>query len=65
MVGRAASQCSAPPDLLPSEARALLQPTPPPIPARNAEHIIKNMPSSEKLTEKVEDKQPRMRFEVC
>lgn len=27
LVGRAASQCSAPPDLLPSEARALLQPS--------------------------------------
>lgn len=63
LVGRAASQCSAPPDLLPSEARALLQPTPPPVPARNSEHIYKKMTSSEKLTEKVEDKQPRMRFE--
>ncbi|XP_073957197.1 NKD inhibitor of WNT signaling pathway naked cuticle [Choristoneura fumiferana] len=50
LVGRAASQCSAPPDLLPSEARALLQPATPP-PQRHQQ-----LPADE-------DKQPRMRFE--
>lgn len=51
LVGRAASQCSAPPDLLPSEARALLQPATPPPPRQH------DQPAAE-------DKQPRMRFEV-
>ncbi|XP_047528997.1 protein naked cuticle homolog [Vanessa atalanta] len=64
LVGRAASQCSAPPDLLPSEARALLQPTtPPPIPARKSEHFSKRLPPTEKPADNADDKQPRLRFE--
>ncbi|XP_037968760.2 protein naked cuticle homolog [Plutella xylostella] len=52
LMGRAASQCSAPPDLLPSEARALLQPaTPPP---RRA-HPQTPSPTQEE--------KPRLRFE--
>ncbi|CAG4978617.1 unnamed protein product [Parnassius apollo] len=62
LVGRAASQCSAPPDLLPSEARALLQPaSPPPIPARAQEHA--RIPPSSRTTDLQDDKQPRLRFE--
>ncbi|CAH2050456.1 unnamed protein product, partial [Iphiclides podalirius] len=61
LVGRAASQCSAPPDLLPSEARALLQPvTPPPVPARAHEHP--RVPSP-RAADVQDDKQPRLRFE--
>ncbi|XP_023943354.2 protein naked cuticle homolog [Bicyclus anynana] len=64
LVGRAASQCSAPPDILPSEARALLQPaTPPPVPARKTEPYAKRPPSPERHTEDVDEKQPRLRFE--
>lgn len=64
LVGRAASQCSAPPDLLPSEARVLLQPaTPPPIPARKSEHLPKRLPSPERSAENADDKHPRLRFE--
>lgn len=62
LVGRAASQCSAPPDLLPSEARALLQPsTPPPRPNR-PEPTYKS-PSSPTAGHQ-DEKQPRLRFEV-
>lgn len=61
LVGRAASQCSAPPDLLPSEARALLAPsTPPPRPARPHEKTYK--PPSPPTPE--HDDKPRLRFEV-
>ncbi|CAH4031178.1 protein naked cuticle homolog [Pieris brassicae] len=63
LVGRAASQCSAPPDLLPSEARALLQPsTPPPIPQRTSEPCSKksSMPTQ---TPDYDDNKPRLRFE--
>ncbi|KAL0901488.1 hypothetical protein ABMA27_006733 [Loxostege sticticalis] len=60
LVGRAASQCSAPPDLLPSEARALLAPsTPPPRPARPHEKTYK--PPSPPTPE--HDDKPRLRFE--
>ncbi|XP_039761814.1 protein naked cuticle isoform X2 [Pararge aegeria] len=63
LVGRAASQCSAPPDILPSEARALLQPaTPPPIPARKSEPYSKR-PSPERHADNVDEKLPRLRFE--
>lgn len=48
LVSRAASQCSAPPDLLPSEARAMLQPTPPTPPSPSA----------------TRNEKPRLRFEV-
>ncbi|XP_041975721.1 protein naked cuticle homolog [Aricia agestis] len=51
LVGRAASQCSAPPDLLPSEARVLLQPTP----------ETYRQPSPQ--PEPTEDKHSRLRFE--
>ncbi|CAK1540046.1 unnamed protein product [Leptosia nina] len=62
LVCRAASQCSAPPDLLPSEARALLQPTtPPPVPLRS-DNYSKRV-SSPVQNECNENKQPRLRFE--
>ncbi|XP_028155993.1 protein naked cuticle homolog [Ostrinia nubilalis] len=61
LVGRAASQCSAPPDLLPSEARALLAPsTPPPRPVRTHEPPYK--PPSPPTPDHNDDK-PRLRFE--
>lgn len=65
LVGRAASQCSAPPDLLPSEARTLLQSAtpPPPVPARRYEPFTKRIPSPDKPNESLDDK-PRLRFEV-
>ncbi|CAF4793143.1 unnamed protein product [Pieris macdunnoughi] len=63
LVGRAASQCSAPPDLLPSEARALLQPsTPPPIPQRTSEPCAKKS-STPAQTPDYNDNKPRLRFE--
>ncbi|XP_034835007.1 protein naked cuticle homolog [Maniola hyperantus] len=63
LIGRASSQCSAPPDVLPSEARALLQPaTPPPIPARKSEAYSKRPPSPQRHAD-VDEKQPRLRFE--
>ncbi|OWR44688.1 protein naked cuticle homolog isoform X2 [Danaus plexippus] len=64
LVGRAASQCSAPPDLLPSEARTLLQSAtpPPPVPARRYEPFTKRIPSPDKPNEALDDK-PRLRFE--
>ncbi|XP_053620185.1 protein naked cuticle homolog [Plodia interpunctella] len=63
LVGRAASQCSAPPDLLPSEARALLQPTtPPPRQIRGVpEPTYKPPPSPIPIDN--DEKQPRLRFE--
>ncbi|XP_068626669.1 protein naked cuticle homolog [Battus philenor] len=62
LVGRASSQCSAPPDLLPSEARALLIPgTPPLIPARSPERP--SIPPPSQSTHSQDDKQPRLRFE--
>lgn len=64
LVGRAASQCSAPPDLLPSEARALLQPTTPPAPPpRSHEPSYKLPPSPTPVAEKNDEKHPRLRFE--
>ncbi|CAG4989867.1 unnamed protein product [Colias eurytheme] len=64
LVGRAASQCSAPPDLLPSEARALLQPaTPPPVPVRNSEPCSKRISSPVQNADCNENQQPRLRFE--
>ncbi|XP_014368363.2 protein naked cuticle homolog [Papilio machaon] len=61
LVGRAASQCSAPPDLLPSEARALLNPsTPPPLQARAHERA--RLPPSPRTADAHDDK-PRLRFE--
>ncbi|XP_026758985.2 uncharacterized protein LOC113518319 [Galleria mellonella] len=64
LVGRAASQCSAPPDLLPSEARAYLQPTtPPPQPSRPVYEPTYKAPSSPIPERQNDDKQPRLRFE--
>ncbi|KAL4712680.1 hypothetical protein ACJJTC_007977 [Scirpophaga incertulas] len=68
LVGRAASQCSAPPDLLPSEAKALLAPTvappPPPRTFRPQEPKLKPPSKSPSPTlQDREDKQPRLRFE--
>ncbi|XP_049877024.1 protein naked cuticle homolog [Pectinophora gossypiella] len=64
LVGRAASQCSAPPDLLPSEARALLQPTTPPPrapPVKTHEPTYKSPPSPAPADN--HDDKPRLRFE--
>lgn len=65
LVGRAASQCSAPPDLLPSEARALLRPNTPPSSQHRPSHepAYKSPPSPTPAPEHNEDKQPRLRFE--
>ncbi|CAH0405350.1 unnamed protein product [Chilo suppressalis] len=71
LVGRAASQCSAPPDLLPSEARALLAPaTPPPPPPprtlRPQEPTCKppsKPPSPAPPHDHHDDKHTRLRFE--
>ncbi|XP_075973220.1 uncharacterized protein LOC142974652 [Anticarsia gemmatalis] len=66
LMGRAASQCSAPPDLLPSEARALLQPNTSPSPLHRSPHepTYKPPPSPTPVTDHhQEDKQPRLRFE--
>ncbi|KAJ0182493.1 hypothetical protein K1T71_001862 [Dendrolimus kikuchii] len=70
LVGRAVSQCSAPPDLLPSEARAMLQPTPPPPPPRTTrpphhsqEPTYRPPPSPIVTPENNEDSEPRLRFE--
>ncbi|XP_013191220.2 protein naked cuticle homolog [Amyelois transitella] len=64
LVGRAASQCSAPPDLLPSEARALLQPTtPPPRPTSKIPESTYKPPPSPTAADRNENKQPRLRFE--
>ncbi|XP_063616736.1 protein naked cuticle homolog [Cydia splendana] len=57
LVGRAASQCSAPPDLLPSEARALLQPATPP-PHRHHQEPKPTTPPPVQSEDK-----PRLRFE--
>lgn len=65
LVGRATSQSSAPPDLLPSEARALLQPViPPPPPPRlmRPTNEPSHKPPSYPAPENHEDN-PRMRFE--
>lgn len=70
-MGRTTSQCSAPPDLLPSEARAMLQPTPPPPPPRitrpaplSQEPCYKPPPSPVTTTpNNNEDNEPRLRFE--
>ncbi|KAI5640595.1 hypothetical protein NE865_07140 [Phthorimaea operculella] len=62
LVGRAASQCSAPPDLLPSEARALLQPSTPPPRVHKPEPTYKPPPSPLPVHDNHDDK-PRLRFE--
>lgn len=62
LMGRAASQCSAPPDLLPSEARTLLLPN---TPADTPHRSIHDPVYQSKLPTppEHEDNQPRLRFE--
>ncbi|XP_050681370.1 protein naked cuticle homolog [Leptidea sinapis] len=61
LIGRSTSQCSAPPDLLPSEARALLSsPTPTPAQARTPEPCTKRLSPSLHTNNQ---EQPRLRFE--
>ncbi|CAB3240046.1 unnamed protein product [Arctia plantaginis] len=64
LMGRAVSQCSAPPDLLPSEARALLRPNTPPAASHHVSHepAYKPPQSPSPVVEHNEDK-PRLRFE--
>ncbi|XP_030035634.2 uncharacterized protein LOC115451424 [Manduca sexta] len=68
LVGRAASQCSAPPDLLPSEARVLLQPaasSPPPFcSSRPTQETAYKPPlSTPHAPNTQDDRHPRLRFE--
>ncbi|XP_026731354.1 protein naked cuticle homolog [Trichoplusia ni] len=63
LVGRAASQCSAPPDLLPSEARALLRPSTPPAPPPRTHEPPHRLPSPPTPAAENNDDKPRLRFE--
>lgn len=64
-MGRAASQCSAPPDLLPSEARALLRPNTPTTPSlRVSPSQAYKPPQSPSTAVEHNEEKPRLRFEV-